>query len=75
MSPASLLKRALVSLLLSLASQYEVALKVNRDSPDQLVKAAFRKVILRAHPDKATGSEEHTKKLNDAYGKLSLIHI
>lgn len=69
MSPASLLKRALVSLLLSLASQYEVALKVNRDSPDQLVKAAFRKVILRAHPDKATGSEEHTKKLNDAYGK------
>eukprot|EP00973_Karenia_brevis_P000792 110049-Karenia_brevis.AAC.1 len=68
MSPSSLLKRALVSLLLTLAQKYHLVLNINRDSADEDVRKSFRKIILRAHPDKAGGSEEDTKKLNDAYG-------
>ena len=63
MSPASLLKRALVTLLLELARLYGLTLNLNRDSDDALVKAGFRKVILRAHPDKAGGSEAAAKRL------------
>ena len=39
MSPGAVLKRALISLLLALARQYELVLNINRDSPDQLVMA------------------------------------
>ena len=67
MSPGAALKRALITLLLALARQYELVLNINRDSPDQQVKSAFRKVILRAHPDKRGGSEAAAKKLNAAY--------
>ena len=65
----SLLKRALVSLLLELARTYSLILKLNRDSDDDKVKAGFRKVILRAHPDKQGGSEAATKRLNAAWEK------
>ena len=65
MSPAGALKRALVTLLLSLARQFEITLSVSRDSPDDPIKKAFRKVILRVHPDRPGGSVEHTKKVND----------
>ena len=68
MSPASVLKRALVSLLLSIAQQYELGLKINRDSPDDDVRKSFRRVILRAHPDKPGGSEKAARQLNEAYG-------
>ena len=44
-------KRALVSLLLRLAVAYHVVLAVNRDSGDRLVTAAYKKVILKVHPD------------------------
>ena len=45
-------KRALVRLLLRLAVAYHVVISVNRDSEDRLVTAAYKKVILKAHPDK-----------------------
>ena len=69
MSPAQLAKRALVVLLLAFARVYHLDLNLNRDSPDADVKKGFRRVILKAHPDKPGGSEAHTKKLNAAWAK------
>ena len=71
----SLLKRALVSLLLELARTYSLVLKLNRDSDDDKVKAGFRKVILRAHPDKPGGSEAATKRLTAAWEKWNRARI
>ena len=51
-----LLKRALVSLLLELARAYGLTLGLNRDSKDDVVKAGFRKVIVKVHPDKPGGT-------------------
>ena len=68
MSPASRLKRALVTLLLHFARIYTVTIAVTRDSPDAAVRSAFRKVILKAHPDKAGGCAHAAQKLNTAYG-------
>ena len=69
MSPAQLLKRALVTILLELARVYALDLGLTRNSPDTNVKKAFRRVILRAHPDKAGGSEAASKKLNAAWSQ------
>ena len=44
-SGLQLAKRALVSLLLSLASQYGLALGINRDSPDTVVQQSCKKVL------------------------------
>ena len=52
MSPKSALKRALVTLLLSLARQFDVALQRSRDSTDEQVKKSFKKVVLKIYPDK-----------------------
>ena len=64
-----LLKRALVSLLLELAHAYSLTLRLNRDSDEDEIKRGFRKVILRAHPDKQGGSEASTKRLTVAWEK------
>ena len=45
-------KRAFVSVLLALAAGYGVALTVNRDSEDNDILKGYRRVILKAHPDK-----------------------
>ena len=58
-------KRALVRLLLRLAVAYHVVISVNRDSEDRLVTAAYKKVILKAHPDKG-GSKKDFQELHDA---------
>ena len=68
MSAAQLKKRALVTLLLTLARLYSLDINLTRDSADEFVKKAFRKVILKAHPDKG-GSEEAMKKLNEAWAE------
>lgn len=67
MSPAQLLKRALVTLLLEIGRVYGLTMDVSRASADELIKKAYKKVVLRAHPDKPGGSEEAAKKLNTAY--------
>ena len=65
MSPGARFKRAFVALLLELARVYGLTLNLNRDSQDEKVKAGFRKVILRAQPDKFGGSEATTKRLTE----------
>ena len=55
-------KRTLVSILLKLGRQYSVTVLVNRDSPDKDVQSAFRRVAVKAHPDKG-GSTLHTQEL------------
>ena len=51
-SAVLLAKRSLVALLLRLATAYQVVVSINRDSPDVKVTQAFRKVVLKVHPDK-----------------------
>ena len=55
-------KRTLVSILLRLGPQYRVTVLVNRDSPDKDIQSAFRRVAVKAHPDKG-GSTVHTQEL------------
>ena len=50
-------KRALVSVLRVLAALYTVVLKVNREASDADVLKAYRRVILKAHPDKGGATD------------------
>ena len=45
-------KRALVATLKSLARTYGLPVQLTRDAPDAAVRAAYRRVFRRAHPDK-----------------------
>ena len=67
MSSAKDAKRRFVTMLLKLGRQYSLPLAVDRDSETGALRAAFRKIILRVHPDKPGGSEHHTKLLNEAH--------
>ena len=58
-------KRAFVRVLLSVAAAFRVTASVNRDSPDDDLLACYRKVILKAHPDKG-GSKEQFQRLQHA---------
>ena len=69
--PCSLIllaRRALVRVLISLANVYTIRLSISRESPDKDLVAAYRKVVLKAHPDKG-GSEEHFKEIQEAKEK------
>ena len=53
-------KRAFVALLLSLARVYKLALEVNRESDEACIQRAYRRVVLKAHPDKGgTKAQAH----------------
>ena len=54
---------------MELARAYGLTMSLNRDSPDNLVTTSYRKVMLRAHPDKPGGSQDHAQRLNDAHDK------
>lgn len=58
-------KRTLVTLLKSLAALYCVAVLLTRESSDIDVRAAYKRVARKAHPDKG-GASEHQKALNAA---------
>ena len=61
--------RAFVKVLLALARTYELALQVNRESSaEQLVKA-YKKVLLKAHPDKG-GRKEDVQKMQEVKGVM-----
>ena len=65
-------KRALVKVLLTIAAVYSVRLTLTRDSSDEDCIKAFRRVSLRAHPDKG-GLLAHSQAINsakDAWDKL-----
>ena len=64
-SPLGRARRAFVSVLLSVAAAYGVAVSVNRDSPDDQLLKTFRRVALKAHPDKG-GSKKEFQKLQAA---------
>jgi hypothetical protein len=67
--PSSLLqqsKRALVVLLVALARQYNVTLKVSRETPDSEVRSVCRKVLRKVHPDKERKKEGNQTR-NTAY--------
>ena len=59
--------RAFVSTMLSVARCYALPLGINRDSSTEQLRAAFRKLLLKVHPDKG-GSKDHTQKLQAARG-------
>ena len=50
----------------AVAVTYGMVLTCNRDSPDRDVVTNFKKLALRAHPDKPGGSAEQQKRLNEA---------
>jgi hypothetical protein len=58
-------KRMFVTLLKSLAVIYSVVLGLTRESTDTQVKAAYKKVSRRAHPDQG-GEAKHQASLNAA---------
>ena len=61
-SPVQQAKRALVALLLSLAQLYKLALTLSRESSDDAVAKAVKRVALKVHPDKG-GTVLHTQEL------------
>ena len=65
-SAIDLSKRALVTLLNSLANVYAVVLGITRESPDGDVHRAYRKLSKKCHPDKG-GKRGHQQSLNAAF--------
>ena len=57
-------KRALVALLKALATAYNVALTLTRESCDADVSRAYRQISRKIHPDRVGGSSEDQKRLN-----------
>ena len=58
-------KRALVAALKSVARIYGVRVDLTTEAPDTAVRSAYRRVYLRAHPDKG-GSVERAQRLSGA---------
>ena len=64
-SQALTIRRALVKVLVSLASLYGVILSVARESTDDQVLAGYKKLIRKVHPDKG-GKTEDAQRLQSA---------
>ena len=60
-SPLLLAKRAFVHLLLTMAKAHNIDISVNRDSPDNVIMKAYRRVVLKAHPDKGGNTKKFQK--------------
>ena len=74
MSSSSLTQatRAFVKVLLTLAQVYELALTVNRDSSEKDLLKAYKRVALKAHPDKG-GANKDFKMLRAAREKWEAL--
>ena len=59
-------KRALVTLIRDLAGVYGVTLDITRHCRDDALRKAYKKLLLKVHPDKG-GQAEDQKKLNIAH--------
>ena len=64
LSQAMVARRALVTVLLSLASLYGVLLSVARESTDDQVLAGYNKLIRKVHPDKKGKTEDAQRLLS-----------
>ena len=60
-------KRRLVTLLRTLGVAFACHVPVTRDSPEQEVKAAFRQLARKVHPDKPGGCQEDFQRLSAAH--------
>ena len=58
-------KRAFVSVLLALGCAYRLAFTINRDSDDADILRAYRRTLLKVHPDKGVRKAD-MQKLQDA---------
>ena len=58
-------KRALVSVLLGFACAYRLAFTINRDSSDEDVLKAYRRALLKVHPDKGARFFDRGQPLRD----------
>ena len=65
-SAVQVCKRALLATMRAVAVTFGMVLTCTRDSPDRDVVTNFRKLALRAHPDKPGGSAEQQQRLNEA---------
>ena len=61
-------KRALVTLVKTLALLYGCCVGLTRESTDADVRKAYRTLSRKVHPDKPGGNLEDQKRLNAAYG-------
>jgi len=52
-------------------SPYRV-LGINPDAPDFLLRASYKVMMKKFHPDGETPNEELAKKINDAYDRICL---
>ena len=50
---------------------YYDILGINKNSSQEEIKKAYRKLSLKYHPDKPTGDESKFKEINEAYSNLS----
>ena len=65
-SPLDRAKRALVTLINSLAVLYNCRVDITRESTDSAVSKAYRVLSRKVHPDRG-GDEEAQKRLNTAH--------
>ena len=54
-------KRTFIKVVLALALQYEVAIKVNRDRADKDAVSAQRRLSTKVHPDKGRQTQDQQK--------------
>ena len=64
--------RAFVKVLVAIGRVYAVALSVNRDSPHPELLKGYKRVALKAHPDKG-GTNEHFRALQTAKEKWDAL--
>lgn len=62
-------KRAFVSVLLALGCAYRLAFTINRDSDDADILRAYRRALLKVHPDRE-GSQSRYAKIAGRQGAV-----
>ena len=68
-SLVTLAKRALITLLITFARQYQIpALVVNRDSPDKVVPKGFRKVACKVRRRRRRREKDPLDEGGEAWG-------